>query len=244
MSVKRYFPATQRWIGGTVLPTETTVLALRLKTLVSGHALLAFVPQDPTLFAFEGPMRLLRETSQGVFAEPCPALPRPAPASASGPTLPNVNLGFGLALSLFPRVEPVVVYNNGEAVFALACNGGGAWVALDGSASSGQIATIGPTGEDLIALAVAQGEGSGLGLAWSKQTRFIDGSFETRTQVLINDNTGTALLGGAAPLIQANSGFLPGQLSLGFLNDNSPLLAGTIQQSGQPWTSRVLRFVP
>jgi hypothetical protein len=243
MTVKRWEASSQQWSGGRVLPSETAVIGLRLAT-DSGFALLAFVPQDPTLFAFEGPMRLLRETAFNVFAEPCPALPRPAPTSTSGPTLPNVNLGFGVARSILPNQEPVVVYNNGEAVFALACRGG-AWVALDGSASLGQVATIGPTGEDLIALTVAQREDAGVELAWSKQTRFNDGSFETTTQVLVNDSTGTVLVAAAAPLIQANAGFQLGQLSLGFrVNASEPVLAGTVQQAGQPPTSRVLRYWP
>lgn len=242
ITVKRWEASSRQWSGGRILPSETAVIALRLAT-DSGFALLTFVPQDPTLFAFEGPMRLLRETAFNVFAEPCPALPRQAPASNSGPTLPNVNLGFGVTRSL-PNVEPVVVYNNGEAAFALVCSGG-AWVALNGSATPGQIATIGPTGEDLIALTVAPSEDPGVVLAWSKQTRFNDGTHETTTQVLVNDSTGAALVEGAATLIQADSGFSPGQLSLGFfVSASEPVLAGTVQQSGQPPTSRVLRFWP
>lgn len=243
MTVKRWEASSQQWSGGRILPSETAVIGLRLAT-DSGFALLAFVPQDPMLFAFEGPMRMLRETAFNVFTEPCPALPRPAPTSTSIPTLPNVNLGFGVARSILPGREPVVVYNNGEAVFALACRGGG-WVALDGNASSGQFATIGPTGEDLIALTVAQREDAGVELAWSKQTRFDDGSVETTTQVLMNDSTGSALVVAAAPLILANSWFQPGELSLGFfLGASEPVLAGTVQQSGQPPTSRVLRYRP
>ena len=239
MTVKRYSSALQPWTGGSVLPTETQVLALRLTTEANGAALLAFVPFDATSGTFEGPMRVLREGTFGSFADVCPALPRTA--STSGEFYPNVELGFGVARAAFPREAPVVVFNNGEKVFALACRNA-AWVGLDGSAS-GQVAAIGPVGESLHALAVAQGEGSGVALAWTKVTQITGGDREITTRVLVENSVGTAFVAGATPLSQVNSGFSRGLLSLTFLTGNSPLLAGYIFEDGLP-ASRVLRFLP
>ena len=236
MALKRYSPASQQWTGTSVLPAETNVTAVRLTTEAAGNALLMFAPFDAQ--SFEGPLRVLREDVFGAWTDVCSALSRP---SGSGEFNPNSQLGFGIATSGVDGVTPVAVFNNGEAVFAVACRSGG-WAGLDGSVQ-GQVASIGQ-GEVFIALSVAQGEGSGVALAWSKVGIYNNGYRPNTTQVLVENATATAMVASGDPLsLGANEGFSRGRLSIELLAADSPLLGGLLFNEGG-LLARVFRFVP
>ena len=83
---------------------------------------------------------------------------------------------------------PVAVFNNGQVVFVRSCRSG-VWVGLDGSAT-GEVAAAEQDG--LIAgLTLAQGEGAGVALAWSRFS--LIGGVHSLAQVLVADILGTTL---------------------------------------------------
>ena len=239
MAMKRFGPGALTWPGGSVLPAQTDVLALRLNSEAAGNALLLFVTFDAGAAQLEGPLRLLREAIAGGWTDVCGPLARPAAINAN--FYPQTRYGFGVAKLAFPAGDPVAVFNNGDAVFARKCRGGN-WSGLDGGALG--LVAAPPPGESFWGLAVAQGEGYGVGLAWTKLAR-TNGNvvFVFDTQVLVENGNSTGLEARAPALSQDNAGFHSGTLSLAFPRADSPLLAGVVSD-GRPQAARVFRYLP
>ena len=238
MVMKRYGPGALTWPGGTVLPAVSNVTALRLSTEApAGNALLMFVPQDASVASFEGPLRVLRERIAGGWTDVCGALS--PPASTSGVSSPNGQLGFGIGSLAFPASSPLAVFNNGQSVFALKCRPGG-WTSLDGSAQ-GEVAAIGP-GEALWGLALTPG---GNALAWSRARFLTGGGTQFLTQVMVENATSTALAPTGDVFIQdSGSGFGFGLLTtLSFTAAGSPVLSGLLRRNSSV-VSQVFRYLP
>lgn len=233
--VKRYdAAATPQWFGGpAVLPVQTDVISLRVASDGANRALLMLAPLDPAINGLEGPVRVVREDAFGAWIDACSgSLSRPGSSQSIGP---NFNHGFGVARN--SAGEPVAIFNNGDAVFAVECRAG-AWSGLDGSALGlvpGLVA-----GETLHGLAVAQGEGAGVGLAFTKLAQLPSGNRQFTTQVLVQNSAGTPLVANGAPYAVVNDGFTFGLL--GFLSPTSPVLAGLVLDGN--YVARVYRYVP
>ena len=237
MIMKRKGTGAQPWQGGPVLPTVTNVTALRITTETLGQALLMFVPQDASVASFEGPLRVLREDRFGGWTDVCG--PLSPPASSSGVSSPNGELGFGIGRLAPPATDPLAVFNNGQSVFALKCRPGG-WTSLDGSAQ-GEVASL-ATGESLWGLAVVPG---GAALAWSRG-RILDGrGSQVVTQVMLENASSTALVPYGDVLIQdGGAGFGYGGLTtLTFAAAGSPVLSGLLTRNGGV-ASQVFRYLP
>lgn len=237
MVMKRKGSGAQPWQGGTVLPTQSNVTALRIATEDLGRALLMFVPQDATTNSFEGPLRVLREGNFGVWTDVCG--PLTPPASSSGVFSPNGQLGFGIGRLAFPASDPLAVFNNGQSVFALKCRPGG-WTSLDGSAQ-GEVAAL-AAGESFWGLAVVPG---GAALAWSRGRFLTGGGSQVVTQVMLENASSTALVPYGDVLIQdSGAGFgFGGLTTLTFAAAGSPVLSGLLTRNGGV-ASQVFRYLP
>jgi hypothetical protein len=228
MALKRYNRLGQ-WTGDYVLPTNNNVVAIRLTTEVLGQAMLMFVPFDAASASQEGPLRVIRQDNFGLWSDVCTPLTRP---SAAGAFYPNTEIGFGISASGIGR-GPVAIFNNGEAIFAVKCSGP-SWTGLDDSAL-GQVAAVGQ-GETLYALSV-----NGNTLAWSKVRQLLGPSREIRTQVMVENNTATALVESGPSLTFFDASFNQGSMSHTTLPPSgSPVLAGVILDNGAyyPWVYR------
>jgi hypothetical protein len=235
LTLKRYDPTSQLWSGGTVaLPTQIDVLSLRVVADAAGRAILMFAPLAPAVSGLEGPARVVREDASGAWADACSgSLSRPG-FSGSQPN--NTTFGFGIARN--SAGEPVAIFNNGDAVFAVECRAG-VWTGLDGSAQGlvpGMVA-----GDNLYGVAVARGEGEGVALAFTKYAFTGSGISQFTIQVLVQNAAGTALVANGAPFL-IDSSSAPQQLSLGFLDPSSPVLAGLVLDGN--YVARVFRYLP
>lgn len=239
MALKRYDPVALSWTGALVLPAETNVQAVRVSTEAAGNTLLMFVPFAPTVTQ-EGPLRVLRDAGGGNWLDVCPALSPPAGSRVV--LYPNSVLGFGVTRSAVTG-ETVALATNGLAVFVQACRGG-AWVGLDGSAQ-GQVAQASGGGE-LGRLGFAQGQGSGVALAWSEIGFFAGTGNGYTVRLLVENNTATAMVPTGSDLfIGSDVTLLLRSLSFGgFAAPGSPVLATLSKEDFRGHWPRVFRWGP
>lgn len=236
-------PTPAGWTGGAVLPSETNVLAVRLTTEAAGTALLMFVPHAPS-GTLEGPLRVLREGAGNTWADVCNASFSPPPPANPLNVSPNSRLGFGVARSAF-TAEPIAVIHNGEAVFVRACRGG-AWIGLDGSAQG--LVTPGLLAQEYMGtLGVAQSEGAGVALVWSKVGNLTGGGTGLASQVLVENGSATAMVMSGTEFGRINgdgSQFLS-SLQVEMPLPGSPVLGTFVQFSGSNGNlPQVFRYLP
>ena len=239
--MKRYDALTRLWSGGLVLPGETNVSALRAGTDASGAALLMFVGYSVSSSSAEGPLRVVREGLGSTGTDVCgTGLTPPPPSSVI--LQPNTLLGFGVTRSAITG-EPVAAFTNGEAVFVRACRSG-AWVGLDGSAL-GRVTPDLVLGESMTTLSVAQAEGAGATLVWSKLGFMGSGDFAFSAQVLVENGTASAMIDSGSVLSFRNDvGLGRRSLSLAFAGAGAPVLGTLILDPSGNYVARTFRYVP
>ena len=243
MALKRLSPFTPGWTGGAVLPSETNVLAVRLTTEAAGTALLMFVPHAPG-GTREGPLRVLREGAGNTWADVCNASLSPPPPANPLNVSPNTLDGFGVARSAV-TAEPVAVIHNGEAVFVRACRGG-AWIGLDGSAQ-GRVTPTLLGNEFMGTLGVAQSEGMGVALVWSKVGNLTGGGSGLASQVMVENSSASAMVASGTEFARLNGDGSQARSSLQveITLPGSPVLGTFIQFSGSNGNlPQVFRYLP
>jgi len=183
---------------------------------------------------------VLRDAGGGNWLDVCPALSPPAGSHVV--LYPNSMLGFGVTRSAVTG-ETVALATNGLAVFVQACRGG-AWVGLDGSAQ-GQVAAASGGGE-LGRLAFAQGQGSGVALAWSEIGFFAGTGNGYTARILVENDTATAMVPSGGDLfIGSDVTLLLRSLSLGGSTaPGSPVLATLSKEDFRGHWPRVFRWGP